>query len=202
MEYTLTIIWKLSEPKFMCAQTEIGTIEVNVLNTLSISQIREELEDVKFISKMIDSLSHKHTILVPILVCYFIPQQNVKLKTLKFTHLSGESAAQLTEHIVHVVEEAKLIDKVHSTMQTTVDCLLVDRGSAFGKVYQHFYIYNVCVQTLKDFCDFVVVKYMNTVYWTTLKHDDFLRCLLLKGLWLCIQLLLHASYQLGTISPL
>jgi hypothetical protein len=63
---------------------------------------------LKFFSRMTDSCNHKHTILVPILVRYFIPQQGVKLKTLKFTNLSGESAAQLTEHIVHVVEETKL----------------------------------------------------------------------------------------------
>lgn len=145
----------------MCTQTEVGTIVVNVRNTLCISQIRGEFEDAKFISKMIDSPNRKHTILISILVCYFIPQQEVKLKTLKFTNLSGESAAQLTEHIVHIVKEAKLIDKVHSTMQTTMDCLLVDRGSAFGTVYRHFYIYTVCVRTLKDFCEFADVEYTN-----------------------------------------
>jgi hypothetical protein len=28
-------------------------------------------------------------------------------------------------------------------------------------MYQHFHIYTVCVQTLKDFCDFVDVEYKN-----------------------------------------
>jgi hypothetical protein len=63
---------------------------------------------------MIDSSNHKHTTLVPILLRYFVPQQGVKMKILEFTNLSGESSAQLTEHIVHVLEEAKLIDKVVS----------------------------------------------------------------------------------------
>jgi hypothetical protein len=63
---------------------------------------------------MIDSSNHKHNKLVPILVRYFVPQQGVKMKILDFTDLSGESSAQLTEHIVHVLEEAKLIDKVVS----------------------------------------------------------------------------------------
>jgi hypothetical protein len=87
---------------------------VNVLAPLSISQIREELEDVKFISVMIDSSNHKHTKLVSILVCYFVPQQGVKITILEFTDSSGESSVQLTEHIVCVLEEAKLIDKVVS----------------------------------------------------------------------------------------
>jgi hypothetical protein len=61
-----------------------------------------------------DSSDHKHTKLVPILVRYFVPQQGVKIKILEFTNFSGESSAQLTEHIVRVLEEAKLIDKVMS----------------------------------------------------------------------------------------
>jgi hypothetical protein len=36
------------------------------------------------------------------------------MKILEFTNFSGESFAQLTEHIVRVLEEAKLIDKVVS----------------------------------------------------------------------------------------
>jgi hypothetical protein len=36
------------------------------------------------------------------------------MKILEFTNLSGESSAQLAEHIVRVFEEAKLIDKVVS----------------------------------------------------------------------------------------
>jgi hypothetical protein len=76
----------------------------NVLAPLSINQIREELKDAKFISVMIDSSNHKHTKLVPILVRYFVPQQGVKMKILEFTNLSGESSAQLTDHILRVLK--------------------------------------------------------------------------------------------------
>jgi hypothetical protein len=76
---------------------------VNVLAPLSISQIREEPEDAKFISVMTDSPNHKHSKLIPILVRYFVPQQGVKMKFLEFTNLSGESSTPLTEHIVHVL---------------------------------------------------------------------------------------------------
>jgi hypothetical protein len=61
-----------------------------------------------------DDTDHKHAKLVPILVRYFVPQQGVKMKNLEFTDLSGESSAQLTEHVVSVLKEAKLIDKVVS----------------------------------------------------------------------------------------
>jgi hypothetical protein len=114
MDCTSTIIRKLFEPKFTCAQTKVRANVVNVLAPLSINQIREEPEDAKFISIKTDSSNHKHTKLVPILVRYFVPQQVVKMKILEFTNLSGESSAQLTEHIVRFLGEAKLIDKVVS----------------------------------------------------------------------------------------
>jgi hypothetical protein len=50
---------------------------------------------------------------------------------------------------------------VHNVAQTAADCLLVDIEIIVGKIYQHFHFYTVRVQTLKDFCDFVDVKYKN-----------------------------------------
>jgi hypothetical protein len=89
MDCTSTIIRKLFEPKFTCAQTKVRAVAVNVLAPLSINQVREELEDAEFISVMVDSSNHKHTKLVPILVCYFVPQQGIKMKILEFANLSG-----------------------------------------------------------------------------------------------------------------
>jgi hypothetical protein len=60
MYCTSTIIRKLLEPKFTCAQTKVRTSVVNVLAPLSINQIREELKDAKFVSVMIDSFNRKH----------------------------------------------------------------------------------------------------------------------------------------------
>jgi hypothetical protein len=63
---------------------------------------------------MINSSIQRQTILNPILVRYFVPQQGVKTKTFVFTNLSRESYAQPTEHIACVFEEAKLTDKAVS----------------------------------------------------------------------------------------
>jgi hypothetical protein len=49
----------------------------------------------------------------------------------------------------------------HNAMQTAAECLLVDNESTVGKIYQHFHIYTVHVQTLKDSCDFVDMEYKN-----------------------------------------
>jgi hypothetical protein len=66
MGCTSTIIWKLFEPEFTCAQTKFQDTVVNVLAPLIINQIREELEHAKFISIIFDSCNNKHTILAPI----------------------------------------------------------------------------------------------------------------------------------------
>jgi hypothetical protein len=63
---------------------------VNVFAALSINQVVQELEDADSPSPiMIDSCKHKQTKLITILVCYFLPQQEVKVKILEFTDLSG-----------------------------------------------------------------------------------------------------------------
>jgi hypothetical protein len=122
---------------------------VNVLAPLSINQIREGLEDAKFISAMIDSSNHKHTKLVPILIRYFIPQQVVKMKVLEFSNLSQAVSPsvdntnadfvgakrrgknniferlrnKIKRYIIGVGCAAHI---VHNATQTAADCLLVD----------------------------------------------------------------------------
>jgi hypothetical protein len=44
---------------------------------------------------------------------------------------------------------------------STIPFLPVDIESTVSKIYQHFHIYTVHVQTLKDFCDFVDVEHKN-----------------------------------------
>jgi hypothetical protein len=48
-----------------------------------------------------------------------------------------------------LVWAAQLI--VHNAVQTAADCLPVDTKSIPGKIYQHFHIYTVYIQILKDF---------------------------------------------------
>jgi hypothetical protein len=49
----------------------------------------------------------------------------------------------------------------HNAVQTAAGCLPVYIESIVDKMYQHFHIYTVRVQTLKDFCDFVDVENKN-----------------------------------------
>ncbi|XP_074857908.1 uncharacterized protein LOC142017138 [Carettochelys insculpta] len=48
---------------------------------------------------------------------------------------------------------------VHNCLQTAADCLPIDLESFAMKVYKYFHIYTVCVEELKDFCQFVNLEY-------------------------------------------
>ena len=48
---------------------------------------------------------------------------------------------------------------LHNAMQTVSDCLPVDEQHIVFKIYQYFSIYNVRVESLKNFCEFAEVEY-------------------------------------------
>jgi hypothetical protein len=50
---------------------------------------------------------------------------------------------------------------VHNAVQTAAGRLSMGIESFVGQIYQHFHIYTVRVQTLKNFCDFIDVEYKN-----------------------------------------
>lgn len=39
------------------------------------------------------------------------------------------------------------------------DCSPIDVESIVVKIYSYFYIYTVCVESLKNFCEFVSIEY-------------------------------------------
>jgi hypothetical protein len=48
---------------------------------------------------------------------------------------------------------------LHNALQTTADILPIDVEAIVNKIFQYFHIYNVRVEELKEFCDFVDVQY-------------------------------------------
>jgi hypothetical protein len=89
---------------------------------------------------------------------------------------------------------------LHNAAQTATACLPVDIGSIVGKIYQHFHIYTVHVETLKDFCYFFFgVEYKNILGHTKTRWISLMPAV--KGSCLSTQLLLHISYQLRSVPP-
>ena len=60
------------------------------------AELRQELNKANFISASIDASNKKKIRIVPIVVCYFVPDVGVKVKLLEFKSLGGETAAILS----------------------------------------------------------------------------------------------------------
>ena len=50
--------------------------------------------------------------LVPIVVCLFLPESDVKVKLLQFKSVHGETAEILSEYLLSVLDQTKLKDKL------------------------------------------------------------------------------------------
>jgi hypothetical protein len=48
---------------------------------------------------------------------------------------------------------------LHNALQTSADILPTDVEATVNKIFQHFHIYMVWVEELKEFCDSVDVEY-------------------------------------------
>lgn len=57
--------------KFTCARTNVESIILNVIATFTMQQICNELENMNFVTTMINTSNHKNLKIVPILLRYF-----------------------------------------------------------------------------------------------------------------------------------
>ncbi|CAI6370838.1 unnamed protein product [Macrosiphum euphorbiae] len=76
-----------------------------------------------------------------------------------FTHLNGN----VENYIIGIGCSAHILN---NSIQSASDTLPIDLQMIISKIFQHFYIYSVRVNTLKEFCDFV-----NSDYKTILGHS-------------------------------
>lgn len=51
---------------------------------------------------------------------------------------------------------------IHNAIKTAADCLPVDFECIIVKIYSFFYIYSVCVEALKEFCNEANTEYKKT----------------------------------------
>ena len=76
------------------------------------ADLREELGKANFITVTIDASNRKEIKLVPVVVRYFVPDIDVKVKLLEFKSLPGETAEILSNYLVSVLEQNELKEKV------------------------------------------------------------------------------------------
>lgn len=185
--------------KFSCARTKCEAIVTNVLAPYATNVLKEELQNIRFISILTDASNHGNIKMFPVLIRYFNPTVGVQVKILEFSSLKGETGEIIFEMLKDTLEKNELMDKfvafcgdnaptnfgnvarsgeknvfarlktlksgiigvgcaghiVHNTLKFACDQLPLDIECIVVKIYSHFYIYTVRVESLKTFCESV-----------------------------------------------
>ncbi|XP_053277202.1 uncharacterized protein LOC128438617 isoform X2 [Pleuronectes platessa] len=115
MDCTAQLTKKLYEPKFSCGRTKGEAIVNNVFAPWATNMVRQDLEQVEFVSLSIDSSNHGHLKLLPLIVRYCKANDgsmSIETKLLDFVELKGEKAEELAAEIMVVIEKFSLENKV------------------------------------------------------------------------------------------
>lgn len=106
------LISKFFEPKFSLGKTKCEAIILNVIAPLALEELKNDLINANFVALSMDASNRKEVKLVPIVVRYFKQESGVQVKLLEFKSVPGETADILTSHLMTVIKENKLEDKV------------------------------------------------------------------------------------------
>lgn len=111
MDYTSKLIKRMFKTKFGCARTKTEAIVNNILAPWCRNVLKEELENIYFISVSIDTSNHKSIKIFPILIRYFSPETGVHMKVLEISSVKCETSTALSEHVISVLQKYNLVSK-------------------------------------------------------------------------------------------
>lgn len=120
------MISKFFEPKFSLGKTKCEAIILNVIAPLALEELKNDLINANFVALSMDASNKKEVKLVPIVVRYFKQESGVHVKLLEFKSVPGETADILTSHLMTVIKENKLEDKVVGFCVTIATQTLVE----------------------------------------------------------------------------
>ena len=84
MDCKTKLVKKLFDQKFSSARTKTEANVSNVLAPLAINEMKDLMEQAKFITVALDTSNNNAVKLAPILVRYFLPPLGMKTKILDF----------------------------------------------------------------------------------------------------------------------
>ncbi|XP_070515361.1 protein FAM200A-like [Cardiocondyla obscurior] len=95
-----------------CNRTKATSIANNVLNPLSITELKNDLQDMDFISVSTDASNHGNIKLFPIIIQYFNYKKNgITSKLLDIENTENETANTITELIIKQLRQHNLLSK-------------------------------------------------------------------------------------------
>ena len=125
MDCITKLVKKLFAQKFSSARTKTEAIVSNVHAPLAINEMKDQMEQVKFITVALNTSNHNAVKQVPILVRYFLPSLGMKTKIFDFKSIKGETSDILAEYITSAVQayhlQLKLLGFVANNTNTNTN---------------------------------------------------------------------------------
>ena len=114
MDCTSGLIKKLFDKQFSCARTKAEAICTNVFSPYLLSELQKDLNNCSFISVATDSSNHTSTKLLglPVMVKFFDPKEGIKIRSIEFSNLPGETSIMVANYIVESLDKFNLKSKV------------------------------------------------------------------------------------------
>ena len=112
MDCTSKLLQVAFEPKFTCARTKAEAIILHVFMPYALRTLQSDLEKCSFVSILTAASNHKKVKLFPILVRYIDWDYGVRVKSLEFKSLPGETSAIVSNYLTACLDENNLKEKV------------------------------------------------------------------------------------------
>ena len=74
---------------------------------MCIEELHRELDQINFVTVLIDASNMKEVKLVSIVVRYFLPESGVKVELVEFKSVPGETAQILSKYLLSVLDQTK-----------------------------------------------------------------------------------------------
>lgn len=97
---------------FHCGRTKCEAIVTNVFSPFAVNEIKNEMENVKFVNIATDASNHGNVKMMPVLVRYFLPTVGVRVRVLDFSFEKGETSLIIFNLLKRAADEFKIKEKV------------------------------------------------------------------------------------------
>ena len=83
-----------------------------MISPFAISQPKENLNEVNYVTIYTDFSNHKSTKIFPLLVCYFLPMDGVQVKVLELEDKCGETSDIVSSYILKTLSDHNIENKI------------------------------------------------------------------------------------------
>ncbi|KAK4884488.1 hypothetical protein RN001_000759 [Aquatica leii] len=186
MDCTSTLIKSSFDKKFSCGRTKSEALIKNVVGDWSENLLKANLDKTQFVVLSCDASNRKSTKLLPVL--HYKLENKVVGFLADNAPLNFGSIKKKTSGNVHALLETNLDKNVlsigcgahilHNAICVAVSKTIpIDIENLVFKIYNHFSIFTVRTENLKNFCEFIGCQYEGLLYHSKTRFLSLMPCI-------------------------